>query len=70
MHVLRSKMVVVGPFKVGELVYIPNLGQAQISKIEGNKLQVITAEVDNNLNNVYNFELLKEFVITMKLIGE
>ena len=69
MHVLRSKMVVVGPFKVGELVYIPGLGQVQINKIEGNKLQVITVEVDNNLNNVYNFELVEEFVTTMKLKG-
>lgn len=68
MHVLCSKMVVAGPFKVGELVYIPGLGQVQINKIEGNKLQVITVEVDNNLNNVYNFELVEEFVTTMKLI--
>ena len=70
MQVLRSKMVVVGPFKVGDLVNIPPYGEAQIIKVNGNRITIVTVNVDNNLNNVYNFELMEEFVTTMKLIGE
>ena len=69
MHVLHSKMVVVGPFKVGELVCIPGLGQAQVSKVNGNKMTIVTVEVDNNNNNTYEFEIVEEFVTIMRRVN-
>ena len=69
MHILHSKMVVVGFPKVGDIVNFPHFVEAQISKVVRNKITIVTANVDNNLNNVYNFELVEEFVTTMRRIS-
>jgi len=69
MLVLHSKIVVVGPLKVGDIVNVPHYGEAQIRKVNWNKITIVTVNVDNNLNNTYEFELVEEFVTTMRRIN-
>ena len=66
---LKSILVLNGVFKVGDIVNVPPYGESQISEVNGNKITIVTANVDNNLNNVYNFELVEEFVTTMRRIS-
>ena len=66
---LKNILVLDGTFKVGDRANLPFYGECQIRKINGNKITIVTVEVDNN-NNTYEFECKKELVTTMKLIIE
>jgi len=67
---LKNILILDGTFKVGDKASLPFYGECQIRKIDGNKITIVTVEVDNSNNNTYEFECREELVTTMKLIVE